>query len=107
MSSDDAPFFCAVITRSSCLRLSKLCPARWYQTCGIALCSLVDDKTGLPFGTGDVDGHVEVTKAGYGLVDQPSDFVIVTDIGLDEDGLRAEPAAVRLGGPYPRPDGDR
>jgi len=50
-----------------------------------------DDQTGLPFGTGDVDGHVEVAKAGYGLVNQPSDFVIVTDIGLDEDGISAEP----------------
>jgi len=58
---------------------------------GIALCSLIDDQTGLSLGTGDVDGHIEAAEAGYGLVDQPSDFVIVTDIGLDEDGLRAEP----------------
>jgi len=31
-----------------------------------------------------------VAEAGYGLVDQACDFVIVTDIGPDEDGLRAE-----------------
>src|ERR1700687_3934440 len=57
---------------------------------GITLSGLVDDQAGLPFGTGDVDRYVEVAEAGHGLVDQAADFVIVTDISLDEDGFRAE-----------------
>src|SRR5216684_5251521 len=58
---------------------------------GIALCSLVDDQTGLPLGTGDVDGHVEVAEAGHCLVDQTPDFFVVPYVGLHENGLRAEP----------------
>src|SRR5260370_12375273 len=63
---------------------------------GIALCSLVDDQTGLPLGTGDVDGHVEVAEAGYGLVDQASDFVIVMYIGVVENALLAEQLLLAL-----------
>ncbi len=57
---------------------------------GVALGGLVDDRSRLSLGAGIVDGRIETAETGYGLVDQVADFIVVTDVGLDECDFGAE-----------------
>ena len=62
---------------------------------GIALGGLVDDRAGLPFGTGTVNGSVDASKSRNGLVHQMADLLLVPDVGLNEHGFCAK--AVQFG----------
>jgi len=58
----------------------------------VAVRCLLRHRTGLTFGAGVVDGHIEPAKAGHGLVDQVADFVFVAHVSADEFSFHAEAA---------------
>src|SRR5260370_38890081 len=58
----------------------------------VGLGRLLGHRAGLAFGAGRVDGRVQAAKPRHGPIDQTADFVVMTNVGLDEGGLGAEAA---------------
>src|SRR4029077_379960 len=52
----------------------------------------------LSFCAGRVDGRVQTAEAGHCLIDQIADFVVITDVRLDEGGFGAEAAELGFEG---------
>src|SRR5216683_8112355 len=79
------PLPCACITRISCFMLSSTPSTFGIEGGRVALRCLLRHWTGLTFGAGVVDGHIEPAKAGHGLVDQvAADFVFEVCCGLQK-----------------------
>lgn len=57
---------------------------------GVALRRLIDDRAGLAFRAGVVDGDIEAAEAGDGLVHQSADLGVVAHVGFDEERLRTQ-----------------
>jgi hypothetical protein len=49
-------------------------------------------RAGSAFSARGVDGRIESAEAGDGLIHQIADFVVMTNVGLDERGFGAEAA---------------
>jgi hypothetical protein len=62
---------------------------------GVALRGLLGHRAGPAFSARGVDGRVQTAEAGDGVLDQIADFVIMTNVGLDEGGFGAEAAKSR------------
>src|ERR1700692_4748608 len=58
----------------------------------VALGCLLRHRTGLAFGAGIVDRHIEPTEPSYGLVDQVADVVLVPNVRADELSFKADTA---------------
>jgi hypothetical protein len=59
---------------------------------GVALGGLVGHRSGLAFGAGVVDRHIQPAEPRHGLVDQGADVVFVAYVGAQERGFGAEAA---------------
>jgi hypothetical protein len=64
----------------------------------VSLGGLLGHRAGLSFCAGRVDGRVQTAEAGQGLIDQIADFVVMTDVRLDEGGFGAEAAQLGFEG---------
>jgi Enoyl-(Acyl carrier protein) reductase len=53
---------------------------------------LLGHRAGSAFSARGVDGRIESAEAGDGLIHQIADFVVMTNVGLDEGGFGAEAA---------------
>src|SRR5713226_3751556 len=58
----------------------------------VALRGLLRHRTGLAFGSGSVNSHIQATEARHGLIDQVSYVVLVAYIGIHVFRLRVESA---------------
>src|SRR5260370_37543965 len=56
----------------------------------VALRGLLRHRTGLAFGSGSVNSHIQATEARHGLIDQVSYVVLVAYIGIHVFRLRVE-----------------
>src|SRR5712692_10532053 len=58
----------------------------------VALRGLLRHRTGVAFGSGSVNSHIQATEARHGLIDQVSYVVLVAYIGIHVFRLRVESA---------------
>ena len=63
----------------------------------VALPGLLRHRTGLAFGAGVIDGYIQATEAGYGLIDQVAHIIFVPHVGAPIFGLRAEGSEFDMG----------
>jgi Thiamine pyrophosphate enzyme, C-terminal TPP binding domain len=62
------------------------------ESCRIALGGLRRQRTGLAFGPGVVDRHIQASEARNGLIDQASHIIFVAHVGTPIFGLCAQAA---------------
>ena len=61
-----------------------------FEHSGVAFHGLINDRPGLPFGSGAVDRDAQAAEMYYGSIHESANFIIVPYVRLDEQSVGAE-----------------